>query len=233
MKIIITESQLRKIVSSIISKKNNNIYGIKQGMDLIYESKSEENRKIKQETTDKYIKIMEGYNGSWTEFKKDEMFYTIRKFFIAHYQYFRDYKWVNITSKLFPNKNEQTNEKKINEYIKIMETYNSFNDFKKDKEFINIYSFFNKYYHDDQYYNWKNIILEKFPKKNEDRWEISKEEKRVRFIEYMKKYNSWNEFFNKKFYFNKISRFFLKYYNYHPYYNWETLSSKIFPDKDV
>jgi hypothetical protein len=36
MKVIITESQLRKIVSSIISKENN-IYGIKQGMSLINE----------------------------------------------------------------------------------------------------------------------------------------------------------------------------------------------------
>ena len=37
MKVIITESQLRKIVSSIISKENNNVYGIKQGMSLINE----------------------------------------------------------------------------------------------------------------------------------------------------------------------------------------------------
>ena len=42
MKIIITESQLRKIVSSIISKENN-IYGIKQGMNLIYEGRRVKN----------------------------------------------------------------------------------------------------------------------------------------------------------------------------------------------
>ena len=148
MKIIITESQLRKIVSSIISKENN-IYGIKQGMSLINEvgrtkfSLEDINKKIKDAT-------------SWKDFKqKNPNWTSIRNYIYINHKNDSYNNWESLTSVF--------NDYPINQYSleyikKRISDATSWEDFKqKNPNWFFMYRHIKKNYGNDPYNNWEYL----------------------------------------------------------------------------
>ena len=215
MKIIITESQLRKIVSSIISKENN-IYGIKQGMSLINEvgrtkfSLEDINKKIKDAT-------------SWKDFKqKNPNWTSIRNYIYINHKNDSYNNWESLTSVF--------NDYPINQYSleyikKRISDATSWEDFKqKNPNWFFMYRHIKKNYGNDPYNNWESLmsVFDDAPFK----YSLEDIKKRI------KDATSWEDFKQKNSRWGNMGTFIKKNYGNDPYNNWEYLTSH-FDDKYV
>ena len=212
MKIIITESQLRKIVSSIISKENN-IYGIKQGMSLINEvgrtkfSLEDINKKIKDAT-------------SWKDFKqKNPNWTSIRNYIYINHKNDSYNNWESLTSVF--------NDYPINQYSleyikKRISDATSWEDFKqKNPNWFFMYRHIKKNYGNDPYNNWGSLMS-------------VFEDSLIKFsLEYIKKKikdaTSWKDFKQKNPNWTSIRKYINKNHKNDSYNNWESLMS-VFDD---
>ena len=145
MKIIITESQLRKIVSSIISKENN-IYGIKQGMNLIYEG-----RRVKNPL--EYIKERIADSTSLKDFKeKNPNWFNMYQYIRKNYKNDPDNNWKSLMLDFTKDRSKYT----LDNIKGKIEDATSLIDFKeKNPNWGSMYGYIRNNYKNDPYNNWK------------------------------------------------------------------------------
>ena len=148
MKVIITESQLRKIVSSIISKENN-IYGIKQGMSLI----NEDGRKL---FSLEDIKKRISDATSWENFKeKNPNLYGMQRYININYKNDPYNNWESLMSVF----DDAPFKYSLEDIKKTISNATSWEDFKeKNPKWNHMQRYIRKNYENDPYNNWKALM---------------------------------------------------------------------------
>ena len=212
MKIIITESQLRKIVSSIISKQNNNINGIRQGMNLIYEG-----RQVKNSL--EYIKKRIADATSMKDFKKkNPNWFTMYQYIRNNYKNDPDNNWETLMSDFTKDRFKYT----LDNIKKRIADATSLLDFKKkNPNWMSIYQYIRNNYKNDPDNNWialTSVFDDSFvkPKLNDIKKKFADA-------------TSWEDFKEKNPNWVTIYAYIKRNYDNDPDNNWESLIS-VFED---
>ena len=217
MKVIITESQLRKIVSSIISKENN-IYGIKQGMSLI----NEDGRKL---FSLEDIKKRISDATSWENFKeKNPNLYGMQRYININYKNDPYNNWESLMSVF----DDAPFKYSLEDIKKTISNATSWEDFKeKNPKWNHMQRYIRKNYENDPYNNWKALMSV---------FDVIRIRPTKYSLEYIKKKisdaTSWKDFKEKNPYLKSMQHYIKKNYENDPYNNWESLTSH-FDDKYV
>ena len=209
MKVIITESQLRKIVSSIISKENNNVYGIRQGMSLINEdgrtlfSLEDIKKKISDAT-------------SWEDFKeKNPNWRNMRNHIKKNHENDPYNNWkalISVFDVIRPTKFS------LEDIKKRTSDATSWEDFKeKNPNWKYIYGHIYNNYKNDPYNNWE-ALTSHF---DEIRTKFSLEDIKKKISDA----TSWEDFKEKNPNWRNMRKHIKKNHENDPYNNWEALTS--------
>ena len=209
MKIIITESQLRKIVSSIISKENN-IYGIKQGMNLIYEG-----RRVKNPL--EYIKERIADSTSLKDFKeKNPNWFNMYQYIRKNYKNDPDNNWKSLMLDFTKDRSKYT----LDNIKGKIEDATSLIDFKeKNPNWGSMYGYIRNNYKNDPYNNWESLISHFKPSLNNVKKKIEDA-------------TSWKDFKQKNPQWGSMYTYIIRNYKNDPNNNWESLIS-VFEDAPI